>query len=61
MADDLDGTMRVRHDRLCDASEHQPLQTSPSVRPHDNQIRLPFIGRIHNRRTRIALANGSLR
>lgn len=49
--------MRVGDNRLCDAAQDQPLEAGPSVRPDDDQIRLPFVSSIDDRGSGITFAN----
>lgn len=42
--------------RLCDTSHHESLETRSSVRPDNDQVCLPFICRIDDRRSWVPLA-----
>ena len=43
-------------DRLRDTAHDQPLDPGTSVGPDDDQVCLPFVGRVDDSRSRIALA-----
>jgi hypothetical protein len=53
---DFNGARRMGDNRLCDTSHHESLETRSSVRPDDDQVCLPFICSIDDRRSWIALA-----
>jgi hypothetical protein len=48
-ADDFNGTGRVTHNRLCNASEQPSFETGSAVRAHDDQVGIPFLGIIDDR------------
>jgi hypothetical protein len=48
--------MGMGDNRLCHAAHYEPREASSSVRPDDDQVRLPFICGVNDGRSRIALA-----